>query len=82
MKEKLWFQKKEVLKNIYCKRLSKIDELSKKIDYGNLKFIVNISGIETNISELEDPVAFLNSTKNVKYRLIKHNKNKKNLIVI
>ena len=81
-REALLSKEREVLKNIYCKRLSKIDELSKKIDYGNLKFIVNISGIETNISELEDPVAFVNSTKNVKYRLIKHNKNRKNLIVI
>ena len=30
------------------KRLNKIDELSKKIDYGNLKFIVNSTRLETD----------------------------------
>ena len=37
------------------KRLNKIDELSKKIDYGNLKFIVNSTRLETNFFELKDP---------------------------
>ena len=44
-----------------------MDQLSKTIDYGDLKFIVNNSGLETNFSELKDPVAFLESIKNVKY---------------
>ena len=35
----------------------------KKIDYDNLKFIVNSSCIETDISELKDSVAFLDSIK-------------------
>ena len=35
----------------------------KKIDYGNLKFIVNSIGLETNFSDLKDPVAFLDSIK-------------------
>ena len=38
-------------------------QLSKTIDYGDLKFIVNNSGLETDFSELKDPVAFLESIK-------------------
>ena len=49
--------------NIYNKRLDKIDKLSKKIDYGHLKFIVNSTGLETDFSELKDPAAFLDSIK-------------------
>ena len=48
---------------MYSKRLDKIDELSKKIDYGNLKFLVSSSGLETDFSELKDHVAFLDSIK-------------------
>ena len=40
-----------------------MDELSKTIDYGDLKFTVNSTGLETNFSELKDPVAFLDSIK-------------------
>ena len=36
----------------------------KRIDYGDLKFIVNSSGLETDFSELKDSVAFLDSIKN------------------
>ena len=56
-------KKREIFKNIYNKRLNKIDELAKTIDYGDLKFIVNSSGLETDFSELKDPVAFLDSIK-------------------
>ena len=48
---------------MYSKRLDKIDELSKKIDYDNLKFIVSSSGLETDFSELKDHVSFLDSIK-------------------
>ena len=56
-------KEREVFKNIYKKRLDKIDELSKKIVYGDLKFTVNSSGLETDFGELKDPVAFLDSIK-------------------
>ena len=47
------FQKKEkYLKLFIIKRLDEIDELSKIVDYGDLKFIFNNSG-----RELKDPVA-------------------------
>ena len=54
-------KEREIFKNIYIKRLNKKDELSKKVDYGNLKFIVNSTGLETNFSELKHPVDFLDS---------------------
>ena len=57
-------KEREIFKSIYNKILDKIDELSKKIDYGDLKFIVNSSGLETDFSEIKDPVAFLDSIKN------------------
>ena len=56
-------KEKEIFKNIYSKRLDKIEELSKSIDYSDWKFIVNSSGLETDFSELKDPVAFLDSIK-------------------
>ena len=57
-------KEREIFKNIYNKRLNnKIDGLSKKIDYGNLKFIVNSSGLETKFSDLKDPVDFLDCIK-------------------
>ena len=61
--ELLLSKERETFKNIYNKRLNKIGELSKKIDYGDLNFAVNSSGLETDSSELKDPVAFLDSIK-------------------
>ena len=55
----MFSKEREIFKNIYNKRVNKIDELSKKIDYGDLKFIVNSNGLETDFSELKDPVTFL-----------------------
>ena len=45
------------------KRLHKIDELSKTVDYGDLKFIISNSSTETNFSELKDSVGFLDSIR-------------------
>ena len=56
-------KEREIFKNIYNKKLHKIDKLPKKIDYGDLKFIVNRSGLKTDFSELKDPVAFLDNIK-------------------
>ena len=43
-------KEKEIFKNMNNKRFDKTDKLSKKIDYS--------SGLETDFSELKDPVAF------------------------
>ena len=56
-------KEREIFKNIYNKRLNKIDQLSKIIDYGDLKFIISSSGTETNFSKLKDPVAFPDSIR-------------------
>ena len=71
-----------MFKNIYNKRLDKIDELSAKIDYGDLKIITDSSGLETNFSELKDPVAFLNSINKHEISIEEARQNKKNLIDI
>ena len=55
--ESLLSKEREILKNSYNKRLDKIDELSKKIDYGDLQFVVNSTGLETDFIQLKDPVA-------------------------
>ena len=37
--------------------MNQTDELFKKNDYGDLKFIVDSSGLEIDFSELKDPPA-------------------------
>ena len=72
--ELLLSKERKIFRNIYNKILNKIDELSKQTDYGDLRFIVHSSGLETDFSELKNPVAFVDSIKKVKYQLKKHNK--------
>ena len=52
-----YFQEKE---KSYNKRLDKIEELSNKIDYNDLKYAVVNNRTSYNFSELEDPLTFLN----------------------
>ena len=49
-------------KNKYL-RLDTIEELSNKVDYGNLKFIAKSSGNETDYTEVEGPIDFLNNIR-------------------
>ena len=53
-------KEREIFKNIYNKRLDKIEELNKKIDYDNLKYIVKSPGEEFEFDKSEDPLKFLN----------------------
>ena len=62
-------REREIFKNIYNKRLCKKEELSKKIDYSNLKYTVISSGEKFGFDESEDPVLFLNDIKNGKIPL-------------
>ena len=64
-------REREIFINIYNKRLDKIEKLSKKIDYNNLKYTVISSGEEFEFDKSEDPVLFLNNIKKVKYQLRK-----------
>ena len=62
-------REREIFKNIYNKRLCKTKELSKKIDYNNLKYTVISSSEKFEFDESEDPVLFLNDIKNGKISL-------------
>ena len=69
-KDKLLLSKeREIFKDIYNKRLDKIEELNNKIDYNNLKYVVISSGDEYRFDKLEDPIAFLNDLKKGKIPL-------------
>ena len=63
-KNKLLLSKEtEIFKDIYNKRLDKIEELDKKIDYNDLKYTVISSGEEFEFDKSEDPILFLNDIK-------------------
>ena len=51
---------RKIFKNICNKRLDKIEELSKKIDYNNLKYAVKSCGEEFGFHKAEDPLVFPN----------------------
>ena len=60
-KDKLLLSKeREIFKDIYNKRLDKIEELNNKIDYNNLKYVSVSSRALYTFSELEDPFTLLN----------------------
>ena len=63
-KNKLLISKEtEIFKDIYNKRLDKIKELDNKIDYDNLKYVVERSGLEYNFNKIKDPITFLKDIK-------------------
>ena len=69
-KDKLLLSKeREIFKDIYNKRLDKIEELNNKIDYDNLRYVAINSNTEYNFSELTDPITFLNKIKKGKMSL-------------
>ena len=68
-KDKLLISREtEIFKDIYNKRLDKLEELNNKIGYDNLEYVVERSGakkdsIEYNFNKIKDPTAFLNDIK-------------------
>ena len=44
-------KEREIFKNIYNRRLDKIDQLTKNYEYDDLKFIVNSSYLDTDFGE-------------------------------
>ena len=76
-KNKLLLSKeREIFKDIYNKRLDKIEEINNKIDYNNLNFVVVGTGDEYNFNNLDDPLTFLNNVKKGKISMnkaIEHN---------
>ena len=69
-KDKLLLSKeREIFKDIYNKRLDKIEELNNKIDYDNLNYVVARSGKKFDFGTTKDPIIFLNDIKNGKISL-------------
>ena len=69
-KNKLLLSKeREIFKDIYNKRLDKIEELNNKIDYDNLKYVVASSGKKFDFGVSEDPIALFNDIKKGKISL-------------
>ena len=68
-KDKLLISREiEIFKDTYNQRLDKLEELNNKIDYDNLKYVVEKSGakkdsIEYNFNKIKDPITFLNDIK-------------------
>ena len=55
-------KEREIFKDIYNKRLDKIEEINNKIDYNNLNYVVVVgTGDEYNFNNLDDPLTFLNN---------------------
>ena len=71
-KDKLLLSKeREIFKDIYNKRLDKIEEINNKIDYNNLNYVVAGTGDEYNFNNLDDPVTFLNNIEKGKISMDK-----------
>ena len=62
-------KEREIFKNIYNERLDKIEDLTKKINYVGLNFIVQSRGDETDFTKGEDAMVFLNNIKIDKIKL-------------
>ena len=65
----------EIFKDIYNKRLHKLEELNNKVNYDNLKYVVKKSGakkdsIEYNFNKIKDPIIFLNDIKKINKKII------------
>ena len=56
-------KERKILKNIDNERLAKIEELTKKNNFDNLKYFAEGSGMETDFSAKDDPITFLNNIK-------------------
>ena len=48
---------------MYHKRLDKIEELNNKVDYDNLKYVVEKSGEKYRFNKIKDTITFLNDIK-------------------
>ena len=63
-KDKLLLSReREIFKDIYDKRLDKIEELNNKIDYNNLNYVAAGFGDKYSFDDLDDPLTFLNNIK-------------------
>ena len=71
-KDKLLLSREtKTFKDIYNKRLIKIEELNNKIDYNNLSYVVVGTGDEYNFNNLDDPLTLLKNIKKGKISMVK-----------
>ena len=56
-------KEREIFKDIYNKKLDKIEELNNKIDYNNLKYVVERNNNEYSFNKINDPMSLLNNIK-------------------
>ena len=56
-------KEKEIFKNTYSERLDRLEGLTKKINYYDLNLTVESSGNETDFTDLEDTIVFLNNIR-------------------
>ena len=69
-KDKLLFSKeREIFKDIFNKRLNKIEEMNNKIDYDDLDYVILSKDMEYNSSIEKDPISLLNDIKEGKTTL-------------
>ena len=61
-------KEKEIYKNVYNKILDKIEELSKEINYDNLKFFVQSSCQITDFSRIKCHVSSLMILEKINYQ--------------
>ena len=63
-KDKLLLSKeREIFKDIFNKRLNKIEELNNKIDYDDLDYVILSKDMEYNFSIEKDPISLLKAIK-------------------
>ena len=63
-KDKLLLSKeREIFKDIYNKRLDKIEEMNNQIDYNDLDYVILRKNMEYNFSMEKDPISFLSAIK-------------------
>ena len=80
-KNKLLLSKeREIFKDIYNKRLDKIEELNNKINYNDLEYPVYRSKKIYNFSELTDPLTLLDEIKKGEISIEQAKNNQKNYL--
>ena len=77
--EVLILNEREIFKNIYNETLDKIEELTKKINFDNLKYFTELSNMETDFSFKKVPITFLNDIKTNKITIEQENVSQEDL---
>ena len=80
-KDKLLLSKeREIFKDIYNKRLDKIEEMNNEIDYDDLDHVILRNNMEYNFSIEKDPISLPNAIKEVEILLEEANNRQKSYL--